>query len=141
MRLGGPRTSFELQLLGRPDCEDWCKVRFDADTPQGRWSKTDRCLRAAEVSRLADWLDGTVAAPEEPCGFTEPYLRFSFPGGDRSRLRVHFEFDFRPRWAEDSEEAYYVEFPVNEKVLRRAAEALRAQLTQGRKAMPPRRGG
>jgi hypothetical protein len=134
MKLRGPRTSFELQLLGRPDHDGWCRVRIDVETPEGRWSKIQPCLEGAEVEWLAGWLEGSAAPRREPWCFTEPFLGFAFPDADRTRFRVYFALDFLLKWASpDSEEDFYVEFPLTEQVLQQAAHSLREQLKQGSK--------
>ncbi|MCI0458458.1 MAG: hypothetical protein L0Z62_15950 [Gemmataceae bacterium] len=81
------------------------------------------------MRKLADWLEGSGL--EEPPGldFLEPELRFGFPDGDRSKLRIYFDWGLRPKWAPVERVAeFFIEFPVTEKVLQQAAESLRAQL-------------
>ena len=129
MKLCGPQRHFELRILRGPDLEDWCRVRIDVDTPQGRWSATACCLEGREVRWLADWLEETLSDAEEPWEFLEPELRFRFPARDRTTRRVYFAYRFCPRWLPpDSAEDFHVDFPVTGKALHQAAQALREQL-------------
>jgi hypothetical protein len=88
------------------------------------------------VRKLADWLEGSGHHGEghPRLEFLEPELQFEFPEGDRSKLRVYFEWGLRPRWAPfERVEEFFLEFPVTETVLQQAAASLRAQLERNTK--------
>jgi hypothetical protein len=143
MRLVGPdRQSLELRICGYqfPACEtddydsNWLIVEGTVAHPRGEWAFRDPCLLTYEASRLADWLESLSrsdpSSKEE--SFIEPNLSFrkvESPTG--CRLRVYFELESRPSWAASNsagEEDLWVEFPINELDMRRAAIALQEQL-------------
>jgi hypothetical protein len=145
MRLRGPQARLELKILSHPrNPDEWCKVGLELDTPQGHWSASDNCLQLRDVFHLAEWLAkaGAGHAPDPPhWRGSEFALELSFPTEDRSKLRVYLSADFLPTWAPpDDEDGFHVDFPVTEKVLQQAAEALQAQL-KGSKDNQSRRGG
>jgi hypothetical protein len=85
-----------------------------------------------ELAGLAEWLGrvaggGPVGAEEV---FMDPELWFRVLDGEPRRLRVYFEYNFRPAWSPyhgpDEEEELWIEFEVEPEELRRAADSLRA---------------
>ena len=142
MRLDDTRgCSLELRILGYqfPDLEtekydsNWLVVEGNVSHPRGDWTFRDPCLLTYEASRLAGWLDSLArgAPSSRQVGFVEPNLLFRSrrqPAG--ASLRVYFELEARPPWApfEAVDGECWIDFPVSEFPLRRAAASLRNQL-------------
>ena len=116
---------------------NWLVIRVDVRNDEGNWTATAPCLTTREVVELADWL-------EDPAGeldFTEPNLVFEFVlehDGD-VQLRVWFELESRPDWAESrvaGERDLSADLTVSHAELAQASTELRRQLA----AFPPRAG-
>jgi hypothetical protein len=143
---GSDGQSLELRVLRYqfPETSDdeydanWLMIEGVVSHPRGGWSFCDPCLLTYEGARLADWLD--AVGQNESCatemGFLEPNLSFALirrPGGGKGMLRVYFELESRPHWARAptaGRSDLWVEFPVLEAELRRAARELREQLAR-----------
>lgn len=134
--------AFELRILGYqyPDLRteeydsNWLIVEGKVTHPRGGWTFRDPCLLTYEASRLADWLGsfaGGVPSSNE-VGFIEPNISFrSVNSPTGLNLRVYFELEARPPWASsdvDEDEQCWIDFPVSEFELHRAAASLRNQL-------------
>jgi hypothetical protein len=98
--IGDEDTSFALNLLGYqfPNADEywdanWLVIRIDVRNDEGKWSATSAALLTSEAAKLADWLE----APTGELEFLEPNLVFEAIDG---RVRVWFELEFRPDWAE-----------------------------------------
>jgi hypothetical protein len=140
--------SLELRILGYqyPDMEteeydsNWLIVEGQIMHPRGGWKFRDPCLLTYEASRLAAWLESLArgSTPETEVGFIEPNISFrSVVSSAEPTLRVYFELEARPPWALSAvvgDEQCWIDFPVSEFELRRAAATLFDQL----KKYPPR---
>jgi hypothetical protein len=134
--------SLELRILGYqyPDMHtedydsNWLAVEGKVTHPRGNWTFNDPCLLTYEASRLADWLGsfarGTPVSDE--VRFIEPNISFrSVASPTGPRLRVYFELEARPPWAPRDvveDEHCWIDFPVSEFELHRAAASLHNQL-------------
>lgn len=122
------------ELSGDSDDSNWLRIAIDVVHPRGAWSSIDASLLTYEAARLAAWLEAIAIGERESHeeGFTEPNLSFRLvDGAGASALRVYFELESRPRWAQSrtvGEEDLYVEFPLSELDLATAANELRKQL-------------
>src|SRR5262245_16353026 len=101
--------------------------------PRGSWTFRDPCLLTYEVSSLADWLDSVALGKplSDEQGFVEPNICFRLAKASTgTSLQVLFWLECRPPWAtpKTPEADSWLEFPVSEFVLRRAADSLRDQL-------------
>ncbi|MFN7966178.1 MAG: hypothetical protein U0V87_10875 [Acidobacteriota bacterium] len=134
--------SLELRILGyqfpdmRTNSQDsnWLIIEGEVAHPRGAWTFRDPCLLAYEVSRLADWL-GSLARGTPTSGeksFMEPNISFrSVESPTGPNVRVYFELEARPPWAPSDvvdEEQCWIDFPVSELELHRAALSLLDQL-------------
>ncbi len=134
--------SLELRILGyefpeletEEDDSNWLIVEGKIAHPRGGWKFRDPCLLTYEASRLADWLDSLARGTpsSEEVSFIEPNLSFrSLESPAGARLRAYFELEARPSWAPSDVvewEQCWIDFPVSELELRRAAASLRDQL-------------
>jgi len=138
MVLRGPHgTRFQLSILKYPDSpikyDNWATVEVRVHDTHGFWRASDACLMGDEVTRLADWLEHAVEKPDNPVtiSFLEPELAFALHTTDHSQhtLRDIFAYNLRPGWASpDPWDNLWLDFPVTEQGLRRAAHDLRQQL-------------
>ena len=116
---------------------NWLVIRADVRNDEGHWTATNPCLTTREIVALADWL-------EDPAGqldFTEPNLAFECVGrqNDEIALRVWFELELRPDWAESrvaGERDLCAVLTVSKAELTQAADELRRELD----SYPPRAG-
>ncbi len=144
---GSNGSSFHLEIVGYQFPQivtekwdsNWLNIRMAVSVPQGAWTVTDPFLLTYEVKELADWFDGIAAQKteqEDEIGFTEPNLWLEvtkLPDGARC-LRIHFAIECLPPWANRSRsgrgtEDVFVDFPLSDIDLHRAAESLRSQLS------------
>jgi len=135
-------NSLALTILGYqfPDSDDyfdanWLVVRADVRNDDGSWSATSPCLLTSNVAELASWLEAPVGELE----FMEPNLAFECLAldDDTADLRVWFELEFRPEWAENrvaGQRDLSANLTVSRAELADAAAGLRRQLA----AYPPR---
>ena len=132
--------SLELRVLGylypreaRAEYDsNWLNIEARVAHPRGNWSFQDPCLLTYEVAHLADWLEAVACgrSTDAEASFTEPNLRFEHVPSLANGLRVYFELESRPPWASSrvvDEADCFIEFPVSELDLRRAAASLREQ--------------
>jgi hypothetical protein len=136
-------SSFALAVIGYqfPEMKtelydsNWLRIQININHPRGNWTATDAMLLTYEVAQLADWLDdlacGRLSLSE--CGFIEPNLEFRVLATESGepKLRVLFELEARPSWAETDGagmEDLWLEFPLNELELHRASRSLREHL-------------
>jgi hypothetical protein len=131
MLLRGPGARFRLRLLNRSN-EGWCKCTINVDCERGAWSATFTGLPDYEIDRLAAWLDSAAGHSDfvGRLSFLEPELAFELREGQGRTLRVYFAYDSRPDRSglSEPEQEVYVEFPVDQRSLDRAADELRADL-------------
>ena len=135
MRLHGPQTRFELNLVGRPDNEGWCQVRVAVDGPDGNWSATSRCLLAEEIVRLAQWLqaaaDGRGSARFDTL---DNEISFELLDTEPRQLRIYLEWTFRPvRRRSEGIGEFFRDYPVTDRTLRDAVRSLSEELRQATK--------
>jgi hypothetical protein len=144
MMISTADTQFQLTILGyqfphratEPYDSNWLRVRIDAATSDGVWSKSDPCLLTYEAAQVADWLD-SLARPgptAAECSFTEPCLAFELtrhPDDHTPHLLVHCAHELRPPWIHDDsdpEAAVTLVFPLAAIDLTTCAADLREQL-------------
>lgn len=140
MLLRGEDYELELKVAGyqfprhhEPYDADWLNISVRVRHPRGSWSATDPCMLTWELAELAEWLRRVAGGEpaEAKQVFMEPELRFAVLDGEPRRLRVYFEYNFRPAWSPylgpDEEEELWVEFEVGPEELRRAADSLSAE--------------
>jgi hypothetical protein len=137
--VGDEDTSFSLTIVGYqfPEADDywdanWLVTRVDVRNHEGKWSATGAVLLTSEADRLAEWLE----APTGELEFLEPNLVFE---ALEQRVRVWFELELRPDWAERrwvGERDLYVDLTVSAEERSAAAADLRRQLS----TYPPRQG-
>src|SRR5262245_16509445 len=99
MRLRGRASRLHLELLGRPDPEGWLGVRVTAEGATGRWSSSSKCLQAADVERLAEWLERWAAgeARDADLDTSDGELRFELRAAESDLwMRVYLGYDLRP---------------------------------------------
>ncbi len=145
MRLSSSGGSlFEMTVEGYqfPDIQDepydsnWLLIRIHVVHSRGEWTTVDPCLLTDELEDLAKWFDAIAQGKEveKEQNFTEPNLRFRLRETPEGRsLRVHFEMESRPSWAESGaspEEDLYLDFPLAELDLAHAAEELRGEMVR-----------
>ncbi len=145
MRLRSPNgSSFEMSVEGYqfPDIQNepydsnWRLIRIRVAHFRGEWTTVDPCLLTDEVEDLANWFDAIAQGKgvEKEQNFTEPNLMFRLRETPEGRsLRVYFELESRPSWAESRvspEEDLFLEFPLADLDLARAAEELRGELAR-----------
>ena len=116
---------------------NWLVIRVDVRNDEGSWSATHPCLTTRELAELADWLE----RPNGELRFTEPNLELEVVGreGDDVELKVWFELELRPDWAESwvaGERDLSAALTVSRQELVQAAAELRGELA----AFPPRGG-
>ncbi len=113
---------------------DWLNISIRVKHPRGNWTTTDPCMLTWEVAHLSEWLESI--ARNEPVdseeSFMEPNLRFELRREPLAKLRVYFELECRPPWADAYESGkmkdIWLEFDVDSEDLRNAAASLRADL-------------
>jgi hypothetical protein len=141
---GSDGQAIELQIAGYQFPET-LNDRFDANWlviagrvrhPSGCWIFRDPCLLTFEFAQLAGWLEAVEAGKQDNAeiSFIEPNLWFRLGEYDPgAALRVFFELESRPGWA-SCRVAFandlWVEFPLGELDLKRAAADLREQLVR-----------
>ena len=130
-------------IQNEPYDSNWLLIRIHVVHPRGEWTTVDPCLLTDELEDLANWFgaiaEGKAADVEQ--NFTEPNLMFRLRETPEGRsLRVYFELESRPSWAESRvspEEDLFLDFPLGELDLARAAEELRGELAlYPERAMP-----
>jgi hypothetical protein len=139
-------TSFCLTILGyqypdaagEPYDANWLSIHIEATGPTGAWSGTDPCLLTYEAALLVNWLQSVAAGSEFPpaISFLEPVLLFRLVKTARGKtLRVHFGNLINPSWQQQDANTkhghfmdLWLDFPLSETDLTRAAESLRQQL-------------
>lgn len=146
----GKNTEFELEIAGyqfphlknEPYDSDWLNITICVKHSSGSWTKTDPSLLTYEVEWLIEWLEAIAEgqAVESDICFTEPNLRFQLLDENEKKVRIYFELEYRPSWAEskfnEDEDEIWVEFSITPGILKKAAESLRTQLRK----FPTRKG-
>jgi hypothetical protein len=149
--IGANGNEFELTVAGYqfPNIEDdrwdsnWLHVAIDVRTDNGSWTSTDPSLLTSDVERLASWLDSVAADRTDvsEISFLEPNLSFGLhsQAGDTLTIRVWFELESRPAWAEKrfvGDRDFFIDIESTSGDIARASKDLRQQ----RQEFPPRAG-
>ncbi len=131
------KSSFDMKVMGYqfPDLaneqydSDWLNIKIDVSIPMGSWTSTDPSLLTWEVADLAKWLEsiaeGRSVDAEE--SFMEPNLRFELIEAGQKKLRIYFELESKPSWAQE-DDTLWADFEVDADDLRKAATSLREDL-------------
>jgi len=129
---------FSARGIDRYD-DNWLQISIEVKSPQGEWNARGPYLLQWEADRLATWLEGmSKVAPipgnlafTEDLSFNEPNLRFELRErtGESSTLRLHFEIEFRPPWADKDGESY-LDLSLSSDDLLNAARTMRAELRE-----------
>jgi hypothetical protein len=149
MVLSGPRgTRLKLCVQAQPHSPDqydnWVTIEVQVQSMYGSWSASERCLLAEELDRLVDWFEQAAQRNDAPATlrFLEPDLAFQLSGVEPMQkiLRVIFHHHLRPVWAPpDTWNDLWVEFPVTNTDLARAAHSLRQQIGRAPQGTSTRR--
>lgn len=132
MLLSDSKRSFRLTPVRRRP-EGWALIELEVRMERGSWKAIDDCLERREVRWLIRWLR-KIARGQSPkeLGFTEPNLRFEcLANDDAARIRVWFEGEVRPNWAEYehwSMEDLWLDLELPHEDIGGAAESLAAEL-------------
>jgi hypothetical protein len=130
--VGRNGSRFELGVVGYqfPAIEDdkwdsnWLNITIGVQGAIGSWSSTHPSLLAADVERLADWLEAIAEArPQDALvEFLEPNLAFELHAAAEEDvvIRVWFECESRPPWAR-ADSAYMHDLWIDLDLARRDA--------------------
>jgi hypothetical protein len=133
---GSHGTRFALRVVKQPHSpdryDDWVTIAIQVQSSYGAWSARDTCLLAAELDHLITWLEQAAQGKEVPATlrFLEPELAFRLSTAEAKQkmLRVCLRHRLRPAWAPpDTGDDLWIEFPVTDLDLARAAHSLRQQ--------------